>query len=98
MLRDNVGIFTERGGTIGFVLTDEGIVVIDAQFPDTAPHFIEEAKKLKSVPFQYLLNSHHHMDHTPGNIAFKGVVEHVLAHENSLVNQKGVAEKQNSMD
>ncbi|MGZ3845924.1 MAG: MBL fold metallo-hydrolase [Flavisolibacter sp.] len=98
MLRNDVGIFTERGGTIAFLLSKDGIVVIDAQFPDTAQHLIDDLKKRSTNPFRYLLNTHHHMDHTAGNIAFKGIVEHVVAHENSLINQKNVAEKSNSMD
>jgi Zn-dependent hydrolases, including glyoxylases len=98
MLRENVGIFTERGGTIGFLLNNDGIVVIDAQFPDTAPHLIAELQKRDTHPFTYLLNTHHHGDHTSGNIAFKGIVQHVAAHENSLKNQKAVAEKNNSVD
>lgn len=98
MLRNDVGIFTERGGTIGFLLSKDGIVVIDAQFPDTAQHLIDDLKKRSTNPFRYLLNTHHHGDHTSGNIAFKGVVEHVVAHENSLANQKAVAEKNNTVD
>jgi glyoxylase-like metal-dependent hydrolase (beta-lactamase superfamily II) len=98
MLRSNVGIYTERGGTIGFLLSKEGIVVIDAQFPDTAPHFIEAVKKQSTAPFRYLLNTHHHGDHSSGNIAFKGLVPHVIAHENSLKNQKASAEKQGKLD
>src|SRR5215212_1772972 len=98
ILRNDVGIFTERGGTIGFLLSNEGILVIDAQFPDTASHFIDEAKKKTTNPFKYLLNTHHHGDHTAGNISFKGIVAHVVAHENSLINQKTVAEKNNSAD
>ena len=98
MLRRNVGIFTERGGTIGFSFSKDGIVVIDSQFPDTAPHFIDAVKKQSSAPFRYLLNTHHHGDHSSGNIAFKGMVEHVLAHENAAKNQKAAAEKQNTLD
>src|SRR5206468_8681283 len=98
MLRNNVGIFTERGGTIGFLLSKDGIVVIDAQFPDTAPHLIAELQKRDAHPIKYLLNTHHHGDHTSGNIAFKGIVDNVIAHENSLANQKAVAEKNNSVD
>ncbi|MGZ3838090.1 MAG: MBL fold metallo-hydrolase [Flavisolibacter sp.] len=92
MLRNNIGVFTERGGTIGFLLSRDGIIVIDAQFPDTAVHLIEELKKKNASSFQYLLNTHHHGDHTAGNIAFKGLVQHVVAHENSLANQKKLAE------
>lgn len=44
----------------------------------------------------FLINSHHHGDHTSGNIAFKGVAEHILAHENSLINQQNVARKNNN--
>ena len=98
MLRNNVGIFTERGGTIGFLLGKDGIIVIDSQFPDTATHFIEEAKKLNTQPFKYLLNTHHHGDHSGGNISFKGIAEKVVAHENSLKNQKAVAEKNNTLE
>lgn len=91
MLTDDIGIFTERGGTIAFHFSKEGITVIDAQFPDTAPHLIAELKKMKDEPFRLLINTHHHGDHTSGNIAFKGVTNRVLAHINSLENQKRVA-------
>lgn len=98
MLRENVGIFTERGGTIGFALTGEGIITVDAQFPETAAHYMEEARKRNIMPFQFLLNTHHHGDHSGGNIAFKGKVEQVIAHENSLNNQRTAAEKNNTLD
>jgi cyclase len=98
MLRNNVGIFTEKGGTIGFLITTEGIVVVDTQFPDSANNFITELKKTNTTPFKFLLNTHHHGDHTSGNIAFKGLVEHVIAHENCLTNLKRVSEQQNSLD
>ncbi len=98
MLRKNVGIYTERGGTIGFLLSPEGIVVIDSQFADTATNFINEIKKTTSTPFKFLLNTHHHGDHTSGNISFKGLVSNVIAHQNSLANQKRTAEAQNSLD
>ncbi len=98
MLTDDLGVFTERGGTILFYISKKGIVVVDAQFPDTAPHLIEELKKKSDKPFQLLINTHHHGDHTSGNIAFKGMVEHVLAHANSLANQKAVAEKSKNED
>ncbi|WP_090880651.1 MBL fold metallo-hydrolase [Pedobacter rhizosphaerae] len=97
-LRNNVGIFTEQGGTIAWLNSSNGFVVVDAQFPNTAPHVIEELKKLGEKPFKYLLNTHHHGDHTGGNIAFKGLAQKVVAHQNSLVNQKRGAEKATNLD
>jgi len=91
MLTDEIGVFTEKGGTIGFHFSKDGITVIDAQFPDTAPHLIAELKKRNDQPFRLLINTHHHGDHTSGNIVFKDVVSRVLAHQNSLINQKNVA-------
>ena len=93
MLRNDIGIFTEKGGTIGFMLSKKGIVVVDAEFPEQAQHLIAELKKRSDKHFQLLINTHHHGDHTSGNIAFKGLVPHVVAHENSKLNQQNVAVK-----
>lgn len=98
MLRGNVGIYTERGGTIGFLLSEKGIVTIDAQFPEQAQNYIGEIKKSSSSPFRYLINTHHHGDHSSGNIAFKDLIQHVVAHQNSLKNQKAAAEKAKTED
>jgi len=97
-LRGGVSVFTERGGTIAFALSKKGIVVVDSQFPDQSKHLIDELKKRSQKPFKLLINTHHHGDHTAGNISFKGIVEHVLAHENSLKNQTAVAISQKTED
>ncbi|MES2447575.1 MAG: MBL fold metallo-hydrolase [Bacteroidota bacterium] len=96
-LRNGVGVFLEQGGTIAWLNSSSGYVAVDSQFPASAAHVIDELKKLGDKPFKYLLNTHHHGDHTGGNIAFKGLVEHVVAHENSLINQKLAAEKANNL-
>ena len=98
MLTNDIGIFTERGGTIGFLISKKEIVVVDAQFPDQSKHLIDELKKRSGNPFQLLINTHHHGDHTSGNISFKGIVQHVLAHENSKKNQESVAKTQKTED
>ncbi|MES3017126.1 MAG: MBL fold metallo-hydrolase [Bacteroidota bacterium] len=98
LLRNDVGIFTEQGGTIGWMVNKEGVVVVDTQFANTAVHLIEELKKKSEKPFKYLINTHHHGDHTGGNIAFKGMVDHVIGHANCLINQRATAAAQKSED
>jgi glyoxylase-like metal-dependent hydrolase (beta-lactamase superfamily II) len=98
MLRNDVGIFTERGGTIAFLLSKKGIVVVDSQFPEQSKHLIDELKKKSEKPFTLLINTHHHGDHTAGNISFKGIVGHVLAHANSKTNQENSAKQSKSED
>lgn len=98
MLRNDVGIFEEKGGTIAFLLSKKGIAVVDSQFPDQSKHLIDELKKRSEQPFKLLINTHHHGDHSSGNISFKGIVEHVLAHENSKKNQENSAKQNKSED
>ena len=96
MLNDTMGVFTEKGGTILFMMGKEGLTVVDTQFPEQSQHLIDELKKRSQLPFELLINTHHHGDHTSGNFAFKGLVKNVLAHENSKANQPRVAkEKKN---
>lgn len=92
-LRRNVGIFSERGGTIGWLIQPNNIVVIDTQWPEQSNHLLEEIKKMQNTQFQYLINTHHHGDHTSGNVVFKGLAKHILAHENSVINQQKAAVK-----
>src|SRR5882757_7588604 len=98
MLRGDIGIFTESGGTIGFYQSSDGYVVVDSEFSTTAPHLIDELKKMKDQPFKFLINTHHHGDHTGGNISFKGIAEHVVGHENCLANYKRVTEQKKDFD
>ncbi|MBK6936785.1 MAG: MBL fold metallo-hydrolase [Chitinophagaceae bacterium] len=98
MLTDNIGIFSERGGTIGFLLTKKGLAVVDTQFPDQSKHLMDELKKKSAKPIKLLINTHHHGDHTSGNIVFKGIAETVIAHANSKLNQEIIAKQNKSED
>jgi cyclase len=98
MLTDDIGVFTERGGTILFYLSKKGIAVVDSQFPDQSKHLIDALKKKSEKPFKLLINTHHHGDHSGGNISFKGLVEHVIAHENSKINQEKTAKQNKNED
>ena len=98
MLRNDIGIFEEKGGTIGFLLSKKGIIVVDSQFPEQSTHLINELKKKSAKPFKLLINTHHHGDQSGGNISFKGIVDHVLAHANSKKNQENSAKKNKSED
>jgi glyoxylase-like metal-dependent hydrolase (beta-lactamase superfamily II) len=79
-LRRNVGIFNQRGGTIGWLVSRDGLLVVDSQFADTAPNLLAGLKERSPRQIDVLINSHHHPDHTGGN----GVL-HVRAAENLKV-------------
>jgi cyclase len=92
-LRRNVGIFNQRGGTIGWLVSRDGLLVVDTQFADTAPNLLSGLKERSPRQIDVLLNSHHHPDHTGGNGVLRGSVKQIVAHVRSLENQKAQAER-----
>ncbi len=81
-LRGNAGIFTARGGAIGWLIAPDAVIVIDSQFPDTAQQCLDGVKAKATRPIDLLVNTHHHGDHTGGNAVFKPHVGGILAHKN----------------
>ncbi|HET9424018.1 MAG TPA: MBL fold metallo-hydrolase [Gemmatimonadaceae bacterium] len=81
-IRRNVGFFTMRGGTIGYMVSPGGVAVVDSQFPAEATACLRGLNERSgSRPVDLLLNTHHHGDHTGGNISFRGAAKKVVAHE-----------------
>lgn len=81
-IRNNIGIFTERGGTIGWYASNDGLVVIDSQYPETAKNLLEGLKQRSPRKIDILFNTHHHGDHTAGNLFLKDYANKIVAHEN----------------
>ena len=44
-IRRNVGFWTARGGTIGWLVNPAGAIAVDSQFPDTAALCVEQLLK-----------------------------------------------------
>jgi len=81
-------VFTEtklRGCNPSFVVTSDGVVVIDTpQLPTRAMR--EEAEAYGTI--RYVVNTEHHVDHIFGNYYFKGageVVHHQGVYDNFMV-------------
>ncbi len=92
-LRRNVGIFNQRGGTIGWLVSGDGLLVVDSQFADTAPNLLSGLKERSPRQIDVLINSHHHPDHTGGNGVLRGAAKQIVAHVRSLENQRVQAER-----
>jgi len=97
-VRRNVGTFTARGGTIGYLVTPEAVVMIDSQFADTAPMFFKGLQAKTSRKIDLLINSHHHPDHTGGNKFMQPNVGKIVAHANVPGLQKKQAAASKSED
>lgn len=85
---DNVYTTTKlRGCNPSFVVTSDGVVVIDTpQLPTKAVAMRELAES--HGPIRYLANTEHHVDHIFGNYFFKGagaVIHHQGVYDNFMV-------------
>lgn len=80
-VRRNVGFFTLRGGTIGYLVNDDGVAVVDSQFPEQAQVLLDGLNQRSGGRrVDCLVNTHHHGDHSGGNLVFRGVADAVVAH------------------
>src|SRR5215211_3465939 len=78
-LRRNVGTFTMRGGTVGWLASARGVAVVDTQFPAEARALLEGLQsRSRNRGVDVLINTHHHADHTGGNGVFRGVARTVV--------------------
>ena len=94
-LRGTVGVFTGQGGTIGYHISKNGVVVVDAQMPATAKICLDGIKERDGGrTIDILVNTHHHADHTGGNPVFQPSVKKILAHANVPELQRAAAARQ----
>jgi glyoxylase-like metal-dependent hydrolase (beta-lactamase superfamily II) len=94
-LRRNMGVFTARGGTIGWLVAPDAVLVVDSQFADTAQMFLDGLKPRTQRKIDILINSHHHPDHTGGNKTLQPSVTKIVAHANvpGLQRKQAAAQK-----
>ncbi len=91
-LRGGVGIFTGQGGTIGWLVSPDGVIVVDTQMGPTAKTCFDGINERSGKrPIDCVFNTHHHYDHTGGNGIFKPAARRVVAHENVPALQKAGA-------
>jgi len=81
-LSDRVWMLTGRGGNVGVVVTDEGVIVIDDQFENMAPLIVEQVRAVTDQPIRYVINTHVHGDHVGGNGVLQEYAD-VIAHHNT---------------
>jgi glyoxylase-like metal-dependent hydrolase (beta-lactamase superfamily II) len=91
-LRGDVGIFTGRGGTIGWLSSKDALAVVDTQFPDTALACLRGIPGIGGRMIDATINTHHHVDHTGGNVVFKPA-SHVLVAQANVPNLQFEAAK-----
>src|SRR2546425_10435886 len=54
-------------GNTTALITNEGVVLVDDKFEVDHNNILAEVKKITGQPVKYVINTHHHDDHSGGN-------------------------------
>ena len=77
----NIYMLEGAGGNIAVSIGPDGILIVDDQFAPLAEKILAALQKLNPGKLKFILNTHHHGDHTGGN-AHLGREAHIIAHRN----------------
>jgi len=72
-----------QGGNMALLVTERSAVLVDDQFERIAPALLEAIRSVTDKPLRYVINTHHHADHTGGNLALEKHVYAIVAHANT---------------
>jgi len=82
----DTGRGSEGRPNAGFVVTDSGVVVIDAMAtPRQAEELVRAIRSVTPQPIRWLVLTHHHPDHHFGAVVFRRLGAKVIAHPDRRV-------------
>ena len=68
------------------LVTSEGVVLVDDKFEIDFNNILAQLKTVTNQPVKYVINTHHHGDHSGGNAKFQAMNVHVVASEKAWQN------------
>ena len=80
-------------GNILATVGDDGVLIVDAQFPEIAPKYKQAIRDVGGGEIDYVVNTHWHFDHADGNkllgpegvpIIAHEIVRQMLMHDNKI--------------
>ena len=81
-LAPGLAMLIGSGGNIVVSTSKDGPVIVDDQFAPLAPKITAAVNALQSAPIRFVINTHHHFDHTGGNEVFGNAGALIIAHDN----------------
>jgi len=85
-LADDFFMVEGSGGNVAFYVTSEGVIVVDDKFDQDYDNIMTHIRSVTPLPVRYVLNTHHHGDHSGGNAKFLGSNAEILLHSNARKN------------
>ena len=75
-------ILNPGANTLAVRVTDEGVLLVDDMFEQNYAEIVSLVRTVTAQPIRYVVSTHHHGDHTGGNVRF---LEHatIVGHRNA---------------
>jgi glyoxylase-like metal-dependent hydrolase (beta-lactamase superfamily II) len=73
------------GGNVAVYVTSEGVILVDDKFEQDFEGIIAKVKSVTDQPVKYVLSTHHHSDHSGGNVKFLPTAE-IISTANARAN------------
>ncbi len=80
-LRNGIYMLEGFGGNIGVSVGEDGTLLVDDQYAPLSRKVLGAVNKLSTNKVKFVLNTHHHADHTGGNENFGKRGALIVAHE-----------------
>jgi glyoxylase-like metal-dependent hydrolase (beta-lactamase superfamily II) len=78
-------IVSSNSGNVAVYVTSEGVILVDDKFEQDYDQILANVKSVTSQPVRYILSTHHHADHSGGNVKFAPTVE-IISTANARAN------------
>ncbi|HVO97060.1 MAG TPA: MBL fold metallo-hydrolase [Bryobacteraceae bacterium] len=74
-VKDDLYQIVGDGGNVAVYVTGEGVIMVDDKYEQDYDQIVAKVKSVTSEPIKYILSTHHHADHSGGNVKFAPTVE-----------------------
>lgn len=74
-VKDDLHSIAGDGGNVAVLVTGEGVILVDDKFERDFEPIMAHVKSVTSQPVKYVFTTHHHADHSGGNVKFLPTAE-----------------------
>ena len=84
-VKDSLYEIEGDGGNVAVLVTNEGVLLVDDKFEQDHDAIVASVKSVTPQPIKYIVTTHHHSDHSGGNVKFISNVE-IISTANARAN------------
>jgi cyclase len=84
-VKDDLFEIEGDGGNVAVYVTSEGVILVDDKFEQDFAGITAKVKSVTDQPVKYVLSTHHHADHSGGNVKFLPTAE-IISTANARAN------------